>query len=52
MTFISLHAARAAAARFDAEYGGGAYCYRFETVARGFQVQVYSVLSGAFLAYV
>ena len=52
MTFISLHAARAAAARFDAKYGGGAYCYRFESNARGVQVRVYSVLSGAFLAYV
>lgn len=52
MTYVSLAAARAAAARFDAEYGGGAYCYRFESNTRGYQVAVYSLRSDALLTYV
>jgi hypothetical protein len=52
MTFTDLAAARAAAARFDAEYGQGCYCYRFEQERKGYSVRVYSIHSGAFLAYV
>lgn len=52
MTFIDLAAARRAAARFDAEYGNGHYCYRFEDNRKGVCVRVYSIASGAFLAYV
>ncbi|MCJ2131587.1 hypothetical protein [Methylobacterium sp. E-045] len=52
MTFLTIIAAHAAAARFDAEYGCGCYRYRFNSVPRGFEVAVYSLTSGTFLTYV
>lgn len=51
MTYRTKEAARAAADRFEREYGSGCYRYRIEPEPRGFSVAVYSH-KGTFLTYV